>query len=596
MATPTKPSSRPLLRGRRRGGRRDDGGYAIALTALLLVPMLLMSALAVDVGTWYARITVLQRAADAAALAGTIWMPDLTKATAVAGDSLKQNGINPDGSSGVTVVIGQGQSATSLRVALTQNKATTYFSQVIGWKQSLSRSAEAEYYLPLPLGSPLNYFGGDASKNTTTTTTTPPSDATTNKPTNSQQCKFSTDSTKGYSNGSYITRNVGSRWSNCTWQVTSTAQIDPSRSPGFWAAIGGPGDVAAYGDAFSAVCTGSINCGSPVKGNNMYRDSGYWYVIKMPAANTSSTTISIYDASYDPNNGSSDNAGDTAHGDSTVFNTEYRIFKQNGALDINDRTPLATAASATDGSCYWKLQDNADFLTRWRPLCTISSPEAGATYLLNVRTTYPSYRGAGVNGYAVQAIATGSTQPAVYAYGDMGMRNNVSGTEATFYLAEVGPEFAGKVLNIDLWDPGDANDTATLYPMMPSSSAAKPVVSVAQSDCTYTASPSPNAVITNSGAAGGKTGTVVSTAHSSDVSGRCGVITNTGGSSGNKYNDEWLHLRIKVPSTYTCTKGVNPETTAGSCWWGIQYEFAGASNDVTTWKANIEGNPVHLVQ
>ena len=31
-------------------------------------------------------------------------------------------------------------------------------------RTSLTRLAEAEYYLPLPLGSPLNYFGGDASK------------------------------------------------------------------------------------------------------------------------------------------------------------------------------------------------------------------------------------------------------------------------------------------------------------------------------------------------------------------------------------------------------------------------------------------------
>ena len=42
--------------------------------------------------------------------------------------------------------------------------AARYFSQVFGGgDQALTRSAEAEYNLPLPLGSPLNYFGGDTS-------------------------------------------------------------------------------------------------------------------------------------------------------------------------------------------------------------------------------------------------------------------------------------------------------------------------------------------------------------------------------------------------------------------------------------------------
>ena len=41
----------------------------------------------------------------------------------------------------------------------------SYFSQVFGnGDQALTRSAEAEYNLPLPLGSPLNYFGGDYSQ------------------------------------------------------------------------------------------------------------------------------------------------------------------------------------------------------------------------------------------------------------------------------------------------------------------------------------------------------------------------------------------------------------------------------------------------
>ena len=50
----------------------------------------------------------------------------------------------------------------------------------------------------------------------------------------------------------------------------------------------------------------------------------------------------------------------------------------------------------------------------------------------------------------------------MFAYADMGMynmnrcsRTGCTPPPATFYLAEVGPQYAGKTLVIDLWDPGD---------------------------------------------------------------------------------------------------------------------------------------------
>jgi hypothetical protein len=221
-------------------------------------------------------------------------------------------------------------------------------------------------------------------------------------------------------------------------------------------------------------------------------------------------------------------------------------------------------------------------------LCTIT-PVAGETYLLNVRTHATGTQGVGLNGYAVQAIASGSTQPALYAYSDMGMFNNGSGT---FYLAEVGPDFAGKVLAVDLWDAGDVSTgTATIYPKMPSASAPGAVADV-PATCTYTSSPDPNAV--NGGSpAWFATGTRYTTAQPSDNVSKCAINTATTTST-HRFNDEWLRLRIQIPSTYTCTPGLNPVTTAGSCWWAIQYVFSDQPYDVTTWKARIEGNPVHL--
>ena len=64
------PTRRPLARG------RGEHGYVMVMFALLLVPLLLMAGLAVDVGKWYSRSSDMRRAADAAALAGVVWLPD----------------------------------------------------------------------------------------------------------------------------------------------------------------------------------------------------------------------------------------------------------------------------------------------------------------------------------------------------------------------------------------------------------------------------------------------------------------------------------------------------------------------------------------
>ena len=52
------------------------------------------AAFGVDLASFYSRASYLQKSADAAALAGTVWMPNLTKARQIACDSLLNNGID----------------------------------------------------------------------------------------------------------------------------------------------------------------------------------------------------------------------------------------------------------------------------------------------------------------------------------------------------------------------------------------------------------------------------------------------------------------------------------------------------------------------
>jgi hypothetical protein len=716
---------------RRRRFSGDDG-VAVVLVALMLVPLVLFAAYGVDLAAWHARLTFLQKNADAAATAGVVWMPNLSKATQIATDTLAYNGI-VSGTDDVFVTVAEGATPTSLRVTVSDHSAARFFSTMISGNQQLTRSAEAEYYLPLPLGSPLNYFGGDRTKTqlpdttvyavdwptpagsasrptvgptfpcnvgtsaaqalgrwtsatvfdsagytagasqcqwtavgtaTSGTTSVPPPDYTTRTPV-TQPCRVRTDgvststvlgrwASNVYTAGTtgteamcsftnYTTTastvpsfsattaplnrpcNVGyeasyGRWPTtgafvasaiftaadtagnrlCRWNasISSTVvpganPIDAARSPGFWAQVEGPGTVAAYGDAFSTRCTTSLYCSTAQ--SSQHRSTGYWYVITMPATGSSSTTISIFDALFRRDGSITAETGDYILGSTSTttnpdFTTEYRVYRQTNPLDIAARTPVGNASSAnqTDNSCWWDVTAEAAFSMQWKPLCTIT-PVDGETYLLNVRSHATGTQGVGLNGYAVQAISVGTAQPALYAYSDMGMFNNGSGT---FYLAEVGPEFAGKILAVDLWDSGDVSSgTATIYPKMPSTTAPKPVAN-APATCTYAASPDPNAV--NGGSpAWFATGTQYAAAQASDDTTRCAINTAPSGSA-HRFNDEWLRIRIQIPSTYTCTPGLNPETTAGSCWWGIEYAFSAQPYDVTTWKARIEGNPVHL--
>jgi hypothetical protein len=687
------------------------------MTVTMLVPLLVFTAWEVDLSAWQTRVTEIQRAADAAALAGTVWMPNLQKAQTVALDSLKMNGFT-NGVDDISVSIAEGATPTSLKVTLTDASVQRFFSGLFAkGKQGIVRSAEAVYYLPLPLGSPLNYFGGDATKTQGVdsvawptpygSTTWPPTNPTCNVGTSAGQGFGQWTSSSNYSASGYSgstrcrwtarlvttssnatsqvpanvpcnriqsptsnlgrweagvlgltlhTYNAGARYSSgtgnrqCQWAVSGTeppdyatrvplnvpcnvtgeltrgswnlvlgintflpvsllaanlcqwdSSITPAsnpiaagRSPGFWAQAEGPGTVTAYGDAFSTKCTTAQNCGSTTSAQ--YRSSGYWYVIKIPDSGVNTTTISVFDANYRRDGTITADTGDYNLGAASTttnpdFITEYRVYKQLNPLDVTIRTPIdnLVAGNQADNSCWWSVTNQAAFTLQWRPLCTIN-PAAGDTYLLNVKTSNPTgVQGAGLNGYALQAIAAGTAQPALYAYGDMGMFNNGSGT---FYLAEVAPSFAGKVLAIDLWDPGDVSSgTATIYPKMPSATQPKPVVD-APSTCTYTSGPDPNAVNTGS-PTWGATGVRYATAHASDSATKCAVNTAPSGTA-QRFNDEWLRIRIQIPANYTCTPGLNPETTAGSCWWGIQYVFSSQPYDVTTWKARIEGSPVHL--
>lgn len=759
---------------------RGERGVTIIMTALVLVPLMVFAAYGVDLAGFYSRVGQLQRAADAAALAGTVWMPDYDKARTEAAASLAKNGF-VHGTDGIVVTYAPGSKLNSLLVTVEDTSVTTYFSKVIGHRQAIARSAEAQYNLPIPLGSPLNYFGGDRSKtqpdpvftvswpnpyddegdwppagpggncnvgttaaqdlggwrgndyrsgdwnqsgpttprclwsarvtgSTPITDTTPPAGHFLVTPPDVVQCEIDFGWGSSYW-GRYTSTGIWDvtspdpfpNWTACTWGGSTTPPnplpnnhtadsdgcnvmiggtfsgrytrfgswsrtqasapdctwvvgmtpgttvasslppfyqsrapenpwcnvgaeatygqwqtsagwgpgytagrplcqwpaevvdstppnpIPAGHDPRFWAAIGGPGDVAAYGDAYSARCTTSLNC-SNVQNQN-HTDSGYWYVIRMPESGAAASTLKVFDAAYNPDGGSNSNygTGDVrgSFSGSNGFTTTYTVYRQRNALDFSDREPVP-------GCNPLSVRNEAAYRFTWHDLCSLPGTP-GALYQLNVKTSSTSSDADGVNGYAVWADAHDNgvddlgVEPALYAYSSMGMRNNISsGGTAEFYLAEVGPQYAGKSLVIELFDAGDASAAAYLRPVAPGSAPAS-FTDIAASRCRYTSSPEPNSP--QSSSPGGATSPSVTTP--TQPGSNCEIQTTSNGGTG-QFNDSWLRIVVSIPADYTCTLGVNPVTTGGSCWWGIKYRFVGDANDVTTWRARIEGNPVHL--
>jgi hypothetical protein len=142
--------------------RRTDGqrGQVIVIFSLAIFLFMGLCALALDISWYWLNGLRMQRAADAAALAGVVHLPsDPTTAVNVARLEAIKNGYS-DGVGGVTVTPSQDPTnPRRLRVQIT-GPVGTYFARVFGFNSFPSRKdAKAEYVLPVPMGSPDAYYG-----------------------------------------------------------------------------------------------------------------------------------------------------------------------------------------------------------------------------------------------------------------------------------------------------------------------------------------------------------------------------------------------------------------------------------------------------
>jgi Flp pilus assembly protein TadG len=555
-------------------GEDSDGGYVAVLVAICLPLFLGLCALAVDVSLWYVEGLRAQKAADAAALAGAVYLPADTKtAHAVALDLVNRNGFTVG--SGTTVDVNEDEAPTRLRVTVSTTVHNT-FGVVLGHPTTVvTRTAVADFAGPVQMGSPCNVLGNEAME----------------------------------------TSGVGS--SRCAGQAGI-----------YWLNVSGTDVNKARGDAYgSGYCTtpdtdGTIDgCSSLVPAGNLWggptnntdhntfvgngNNSGYLFAVHVasPVSSLSiqgfdlgwvavgdkctETSLDGADASDAPNPYVTDGktryakgAGPFCSGDSQMSNpqgdatskvvTVIAFYRPSPSpsqplaggqvcppliLPGWDRTTkLADLLDATNPAYDPVL---AQTFRRWDSVCTVTAPQLG-DYIVRVTTR----GGGGQNRFALRADTgdPGSNGAvSVSALGRESLFNNVPAGATDFYLARLTSGAAGHVLRVGFFDLADAAQPVQVTLLQPDSD-------VPFQGCSSV----PVQDATGHGPLSG-----------------CTVTTTTATNGG-----LWQDVTVPIDPGYHCAN----DRDFSQCWVRVQLVTGAGQEDTTTWRASLDGDPVRLVE
>jgi Flp pilus assembly protein TadG len=557
-------------------GRPRQRGQILVIFAGSLLVLLGFCAIVIDVSWYWANGLRVQRAADAAALAGVVSLPgNLAVGQATAVTAAAQNGYTltnncqGDGKTPVSLpgMCANADAANDRQLDVTISEpVNTFFMHLFGINSiTATRTSKAIYVLPVPMGSPLNYYGVGCFKT----------------PSGSEPIC----TTAGNSNGkSGIPNATVVNPSPATGPTTPS----PLNSQGFFGAAITKGGDAGNGDAYNP--TGDSARGGT---NPTYNPAGVYYQVLIPAGD-SNGSVYVFDPGYCAVDGGGNNGvGDHWIGTvGTPVSTYYNLWNTHGNPFATSQFSLVTSSGGTfanetgqDQSLGAGSNVPCDaYHDKWWKMNTGLAP---GTYYLQVTTTKvdTSTNGgqnvldASVNAntnaenmFSLEVTATGSSTPQVFGAGTMTAYNNVVGGDQLFYLAQIPQIDAGKTLEIDLFDVGDVNGLATLYIQDPDGNI------YTNANFNY----STDAQCNNSKANCSGNGVNSLTATFSDLT--------------HPFNASWLTILVPLPSTYG-SGGLTPGSETQAGWWKIDYRIAAGvqSNDTTTWRVSVRGNPVHLI-
>ncbi len=544
-----------------------------------MVPLLGIAAIALDIGRERALGWQLQKTADAAALAGAVFLPtDATRADQQARASVMQN--YPGAAVSTEVVSGH---PTQLQVTVSAG-ITFAFAQVIGFNDAtVTRVAVAEYVAPAPMGSPCNTFA--------------------NEPRSGNAAPF----------GSSLPSPLTGAYEKCA-------------NPQFWGGIEGPDVKKQQGDRYMTRTCDGFESGCSGSTNAEFRPEGYFYLVRvLDPARTGTISLQIYDPAF-VNTGQQceNNPTNVANGMNPFApDATTRYARTNNTFCTGDSFPGETGPAANtsfalraptlsqnpleapvvSSSCVKQFRGRstapsgaqlrlgsggyvpelAQTFHNWYQLCTFTPTQAG-DYYLQVRTNVAmsgtaeivtgadavwsqtgdnaAVRGYGSNNFALRAVSNDPTQVSVAGYQRMPIFANADGASSTFNLLRAVPGAGGKRIKFSFFDAADASGNGTVRVVQPA-------------DALLGTAP--------------WTGTIANCIGEGVVNGN--LANCTAAVSNAQNNGKLQTIYVPVPQNYTC----NFATNAG-CWFQATITFPGSQvHDFTTWDATIEGDPVRLV-
>lgn len=619
MRTWTK--DRALRRARRSA---QEAGYAAILVSILVPTVFLgLAALAVDTARWYLEMERVQNAADAASLAGVPYMPqDFANARTRALQVAARNGFD-DADAGVDITVEPGSRDTQLRVTI-ESRITNQFGAFIGvGGATIVRTAVADFNGPAPMGSPCNVFGTEPTSGGAAAA--PPLDTAIGvRPANCPRDPEMWANVEGPETGKV----QGDRYGTRRCESAGVDGCDASRNNleynqygYFWVVRVEPGMVnrpislQLYDPAF--VRTGQFCSDNGLPDHAAVDDNMNPYSTTGSKARYGETDSSGYPNPVLP---APYCTGDSfpGSGGSNPMTTTFVVRQQT---DTNDPmkapvqnstagTPCAKQYGArTTNPTYATLKStNAGYVEQlaqvfhnWTELCTFQPTRAGDYYIqvrTNRRYNFPSNTlvrdvpsgsaadlangpgdstayGAGSNAFGIRAVTPAGLERnvAVSGWDRMPIYANSVAAETTFNLIRVLPGAAGQYISFDFFDAGDAAGTGTVQVLLPSdatSTSGGPIINKF-----------PGTGCTSKGGSAGNGQILLNCT---------ATLTRSGGVAVN--NGKVQTINIPIPSDYTCDA-----TVLTNCWYRVKVGFSsGEVHDVTTWDAEIMGDPVRLTE
>jgi hypothetical protein len=511
---------------------RRESGTILLLVALSVFVVLGMAAFAVDMGWLFYNQVRTRKAAEAAALAGVVYLP-LPSGTAFGpGTDPFTTALDIAGRHGTwdSVTPSLGAHSAQLNVAISETVGT-FFMKAFGIDTvQIDQDATAEHIPPLKIGSDEPYLGEDPTVS--------------------------------------------------------------GRDRDFFLAISGEDRGKGQGDEFAARRLDSGGSSPQYVGDG---NPAYHYAFEVPAGSAligGTLEVQVFDpqphdegavGNGGPNGLTNDwvlEGGDDAGRYSA---TRFRVFQPDQTpgtwLDNNvlvpgcDRTFRGRNANGAHADYDPLIADT------WVTVCSVSGVQSGI-YVVDVMSDHPTDPDGDtdtdhINGYSVRGAFGGgspvmsSSDLQAYALGRMSLWQFNTGSNPVFKIAKLDEVYAGSELILTLWDISDIGANGTLQ-FVGSVSGGTPL------DCL---------VRTRS-----QTGQSPSAWGADDGQTNCYLTF-----AAQEFNNRYVEFRFDVPSTYTCPAGDGSSPSSPGCWIFVSYGVSAGITDRTTWSAKVDGQPIHLL-